>query len=181
MKQRLHYIFAGLCCTLIAGCFQKVSENGSLTFSYQPWVPLLVALGGLAAVPVGVVLFLRNKRFWGVCLVVAGPLVTGGLAPGMYLDRVIVNEEGFYSRHGFWWDPSIHQIPYADLRLVRLVVEEKQGRRGTTYSYSFDCLFKSGKQENVPLGDIMREALPEIADQFRKHGVTVQLPPNLPN
>ena len=53
--------------------------------------------------------------------------------------------------------------------------------RGKTYSYYFDCHFKAGKKERVPLGDIMREALPEIAEQFRKHGVPVQIPANLPN
>ncbi len=82
---------AALCCLILAGCYQKVTKNGSLVFSFQPWVPLLVALAGVAAVPVGVVLFLRKLRFWGVCLMVAGPLVAGAVAPGMYLDRVVVN------------------------------------------------------------------------------------------
>lgn len=111
----------------------------------------------------------------------AGPLVAGAIAPGMYLDRVIVNQDGFYSRHGFWWDPTIHRITYEELKLVRLAVEEQSSRRGKTYTYYFDCSFKSGKQERVPLGDIMREAVPEIAEQFRRHGVPVELPPNLPN
>jgi hypothetical protein len=94
---------------------------------------------------------------------------------------VVVNQEGFYSRHGFWWSPTVHNIRYDELDLVRLVVEEKPSRRGKTYSYYFDCTFKTGKQERVPLGDIMREALPEIAEQFRQHGVPVELPPNLPD
>ncbi len=64
--------------------------------------------------------------------------------------------------------------------MVRVVVEEKPGRSGKTYSYYYDCIFKSGKQERVPLGEVMREALPEIAEQFRKHGVPVEIPPNLP-
>ena len=51
---------------------------------------------------------------------------------------------------------------------------------GPLRSYHFDCHLKSGKMERVPLDDIMREALPEIVDQFEKHGVPVQIPPNLP-
>ncbi|HWG44904.1 MAG TPA: hypothetical protein VN688_19175 [Gemmataceae bacterium] len=92
-----------------------------------------------------------------------------------------MNQDGFYSRHGFWWNQTIHQIRYEELNRVQLVVEGKTGRRGKTYSYYFDCSFKSGKQERVPLGDIMREALPEIAEQFRRHGVPVQIPANLPD
>jgi hypothetical protein len=182
MKKGSRCLSAGLCSTVIAGCYQKVSENGSLTFTFQPWLPLLVALVGIAAVPVGIMLLVRRRRFWGICLLIVGPLAAAAVAPGMYLDKVVVNEEGFYSRHGFWWNSTIHQIRYEELSLVRVGFEERIGRRGKTYSYYFDCTFKSGKpQERVPLGDIMREALPEIAEQFRKHGVPVQIPSNLPN
>jgi hypothetical protein len=180
MRRRLICGFAGLCCVVLAGCYQKVEEKSGLTFTFQPWVPLLVALGGVIALPIGIVLFNRGQRFWGVLLAVGGPLIAGGVAPGMYMDRVVVNQDGFYSRHGFWFSPKIHDIRYEDLSQVKLVVEESTGRRGKSYSYYFDCSFKSGKQERVPLGDIMREALPEIAGQFRQHGVPVLIPPNLP-
>ena len=181
MKRRLCLGFTGLSFTAVTGCYQKVSGSGGLEFSFQPWVPLLVIIAGVAAALAGVVLLVRGQRFWGACLVIAGPLAAGVVAPGMFLDRVVVNEEGFYSRHGFWWDSSIHRIRYEELNSVRLVVEENAGRRGRTYSYFFDCTFKSGKKERVPLGDIMREALPEIAEQFRNHGVPVIVPPNLPD
>jgi hypothetical protein len=180
MKKSVNFTLISLACSVSAGCYQKVSENGNLTFSFQPWVALLVGFGGLAAVPVGMLVF-RKQRFRGVLLMIIGPLLAVAVAPGLYLDRVIVNQEGFYSRHGFWWSPSVHQIRYEELATVRLVIEEKTGRRGKTYSYFFDCSLKSGKQERVPLGDIMREALPEIADQFRQHGVQVLFPPNLPD
>jgi hypothetical protein len=65
MTKRLSRIGAGLCCTVVVGCYQRTSENDGLVFSFQPWVPLLVALVGLAAVPVGVVLFRRGQRGWG--------------------------------------------------------------------------------------------------------------------
>ena len=181
MKQRLKCLFVGACCVLLAGCYQKVSDKEELVFSFQAWVPLLVALAGMAAIPVGIVFIARKRRFWGICLAVAGPLAAVAIAPGMYLDRVVVNQEGFYSRHGFWWNPTVHNIRYDELTLVRLVVEEKMSRGRKTYSYYFDCSFKQGRQERVPLGDIMREALPEIAERFRQHGVPVQIPPNLPD
>jgi hypothetical protein len=179
MKRHLGWVVLGLSFAALTGCYRKVSENGGLVFSFEPWVAGLVAVLGVAAVPVGIVLFVRGQRFWGVCLAILGPLAAVVVAPGMYLDRVVVNQDGFYSRHGFWWNPTVHQIRYGDLSQVQLVVEERSGRRGKTYSYYFDCSFKSGKQERVPLGDIMREALPEIAQQFREHGVPVHLPPNL--
>lgn len=90
-----------------------------------------------------------------------------------------MNQEGFYSRHGFWWYPINHDIRFEELQEVR-VVAEKRGGRGGGYSYYLDCGFKSGNVDRVPLGDVMREALPEIAEQFRSHGVPVHIPPDLP-
>ncbi len=180
MKQRLIWGCAALL-AIIAGCYRQASENGGMVFSFQVWVPLLVALVGLAAVPVGIVLFTRNLRLWGVCLAIGGPLAAVVVAPTMYLDRVVVDQEGFYSRHGFWWSPTVHRIRYEELTQVQLAFEEQTTRRGKRYNYFFDCSFKSGKRERVPLGDIMRQALPQIAEQFRQHGVQVQIPPNLPD
>lgn len=86
MRHSRTWLLAGLCFTALAGCYRKVSENGGLVFSYEPWVPLVVVVGGLAVLLVGVVLLVRKQLFWGICLVIVGPLVLGVVAPGMYLD-----------------------------------------------------------------------------------------------
>ncbi|HYH69173.1 MAG TPA: hypothetical protein VD866_31050 [Urbifossiella sp.] len=174
-------VLAALGCAAVAGCYQKVAEGTTLVYSCQPWLPVLLVVAGVAAVPLGVWVFRRKSRMWGVVLAVAGPVAAGVVGPTMFLDRVMVTDDGFTSRHGFWWSPSVHEVRYDDLANVRLVEEERSGRRGKNYSYFFDCTFKSCKQERVPLGDVMREALPEIAVRFREHDVPVALPPNLPN
>ena len=181
MKRRLGGIVVVLCCSMLAGCYQKSSENGSLVYTFQPWLPVLVAVAGVAAVPIGILIFMRSKkRSWGVTLFILGPLAAGVIAPTLYLDRVVVSQNSFFSRHGFWWNPTVHQIPYDELKLVRVGAEERNSRRGKTYNYYFDCQFKSGKQDRVPLGDVMQEALPDIIEQFQLHGVSVEVPPNLP-
>jgi hypothetical protein len=181
MARRLALALTGVCCLTAVGCIEKASGADGVVYSYQTWVPALLVVGGIAALPLGVVVFRRKNRFWGVILTVAGPVAAGVVAPGMFLDKVVVGEDGFTSRHGFWWNPSIHTVRYEDLNQVRLTVEERSGRRGKKYSYYFDCDLKSGRQERVPLGDIMREAVPDIAAQFRRHDVPVHIPPNLPD
>lgn len=181
MARRFALALTGACCLAAAGCIEKVSGADGVVFSYQLWVPALLTVGGIAALPVGVLVFRRKSRFWGGCMAVVGPLAAGVVAPGMFLDKTVVTEDGFTSRHGFWWSPIVHTVRYEDLSQVRLTVEERSGRRGKKYSYYFDCDLKSGRQERVPLGDIMREAVPDIAAQFRKHGVPVHIPPNLPD
>lgn len=181
MLRRLALALTGVCCLAAVGCIEKAAGADGTVYSFQTWIPALLVVAGVAGVPGGILLFRRKSRFWGVVLVVVGPVIASVVAPGMFLDKVVVGEDGFTSRHGFWWNPSIHTVRYDDLSQVRLTVEERSGRRGKKYSYYFDCDLKSGRQERVPLGDIMREAVPEIAGQFRKHGVPVHIPPNLPD
>jgi hypothetical protein len=165
MKRRLSWLVTALGLVFFTGCTQQYSENGSLAFSYQPWVVL---------VPLGIAAFTQKKRLWGVILIIAGPIVAIGLAPGLYLDKVVVSEDTLYSRHGFWWSPTIHNIRYDDLSNVRFGVDVTRGRRGRkNYNYYFDCSYKSGKQERVPVGDLVKPALDEIGTRFAKHGVNV--------
>jgi hypothetical protein len=182
MKNRLSCIFVGFLCILIVGCYQKEPENDGVVISFQAWGPLLLVLAGLASVPLGILLFARSQRFRALAVImcIAGPVAAGVIAPGMFLDRVVVNQDGFSARYGLWWNPSVHQIRYEELNLVRLDVVEKTSRGRKTYSYYFDCSYKSGKQERIPLGDLMRQAAPELVQQFHKHGVPVMTPPNLP-
>ena len=181
MIRRLALALTVVCFLVAVGCIEKTSGADGVVFAYLLWVPALLVVGGIAAVPFGVLAIRRKRLAWGVCLVIAGPAIAGAVAPGMFLDKVVVTEEGFTSRHGFWWNPTVHSVRYENLNQVRLTVEERSGRRGKKYSYFFDCDLKSGGQERVPLGDIMREAVPDIAGQFRKHGVPVHIPPNLPD
>src|SRR5262249_26486490 len=143
---------------------------------------LMVVLGGLAALPVGIVLIVRKKYFWGYILAIGGPLGSVVISPGIFFVRGILGRGGFCFRPRFLGGSTIYHIRCHVPGHVRLVVEEKIGRGGRkNYSYYFDCSFKTRTAERVPLGDVMRQAIPEIAEQFRKHGVQVQIPPNLPD
>lgn len=181
MKQRPYCVLAALSCAVITGCKRTVLQDGSIEFAVQSWVPLLIVLAGAAAAASGVLLICQTKRLAGILVALFGLLAAGAFAPGLYSDRVIVSDQGFESTHGFWWDPVVHRVRYDDLSMVQGVVEERTGRRGRKeYSYYFDCSFKSGVQERIPLGDLMREALPDILAQFQEHKVPVLLPPNMP-
>jgi hypothetical protein len=162
-----------------------VDEDGNKVITFQPWVPWLVGLLGVAAIPAGIVLLTRKQffgrqRFCAVCLIVVGPLLAGILAPQIYFDRVTIGRQGLYYQHGPWWNPTIQQIRYDDLALVRIGFERRFTRRGTEYSYHLDCLFKFGKQERIPLGDLLKEAWPDLLEQLLEHGVPVEIPPDLP-
>lgn len=62
MKRRGNYLIAGLGCTILVGCYQKVSNSDGIVFSFQPWVPLLAILAGLAVVAAGIILYVCKQR-----------------------------------------------------------------------------------------------------------------------
>ncbi len=180
MHRNLARFAVALCCIAMAGCYNKVNQNGIVNVSFQLWVPLSMILGGLVLIPVGILLAVQKKYLWGILLIIAGPIAAGCVAPGMFLDKVVVSPNEFTSSHGFWWSQTTHRIQYNDLREVRVIVEETRNRRGTSKSYSFDCVFKDGRTERVPLGDLMRQAVPEMVAQFNQHGVIVHGAVNVP-
>ncbi len=165
----------------LSGCYERFDQGGNLVFGYALWVPLLILGAALAFFGLGVAVFLKSDKFYGLVLMLVGPIAVGILVPSIFIARVEVNDEGFFSKHGLWWAPTAHQVRFDELSQVRLHVEEKLGKRGRkSHSYSFDCSLKSGKQERVPISDVVSEALPEIAERFRKHGIPIHVPANMP-
>src|SRR5262245_10025930 len=112
MRRLTRCILAAAFCLILSGCYKRIATGNELIFSFQSWVPILLIVLGLLAVPIGIAIFANRQKFWGVILMIAGPIAAGVVAPGMFLDKVVVNEQGFYSRHGFWFSPSIHDIRY---------------------------------------------------------------------
>lgn len=180
MIRRVCYLLIVITTMMVTGCYQKDITNEGTVYSIQSWVPILTGLGGIIAVVVGIMLLKYQKYMWGIVFAIGGPIATVAIAPMLMMDRVVVSQQGFISTHGFWWSKTIHDIKYAELANVVISVEEKTGRRGRkNYSYYFDCSFKSGGQERVPLGDLMREALKDILQQFMLNKVPVSIPPQL--
>ncbi len=139
-----------------AGCTDTRTDGGTTTITFAWWVPVLAGLGGVLAVAVG--LLVRRRTWWGWALVVGGPVVAVVVGPGLALDQVVVGPDTFTLRTGFWFDPTIHEVQFADLRAVTATAEEKRGRRGSkTISYYFLCAKHSGGTVKIPLGDLMKE------------------------
>lgn len=180
MKRRLACTLAVSACAVLSGCYQRIDKPEGATYSFSPVVPILMIVVGLVLIGMGVVVFARRRFMWGAILALLGLGAAVAVAPGMYLDHVVVGKDEFTSRHGFWWSPVIHRVRYDDLAAVDVIVEEKRQRGRRTFSYSLNCISKTGQQEIVPLGDIMREALTELAVKFQGHNIPANIPTEMP-
>src|SRR5215217_4903661 len=156
------------------GCVDRDVSGDQVTYDYSWWVPVVVLLGSLVALPTGLLLRKRSGRF-GVILMVAAPLLALIVFPAMLLDKVKIDSQHFETRDGFWLVPTKHNVRFDDLAEMRLVSYEVRTRRGGRQTkQKLVCVHKdSAPQDTVQLGNLVRHAAQDILDRAQAHGVTV--------
>jgi len=154
---------------LIPGCYERVVDGQESIYRFAWWLGLLVIAGGLLGVPVGWLLR-RWSRKWGFALMCMAPILLIIVAPAMYSDHVVVDDEHFEDRFGFWFHPSTTTVRFQDLREIHYVgVPDNRGR----INYELRCISKTGQTEVVPAGDLAKNAVPEILSRAKARGVEV--------
>jgi hypothetical protein len=153
-----------------AGCVNKKVEGSATVYTLEWWVPVLFVLGGLALL--GIAVFsLAKKRIWGgVILGLAGLGVLGFGLPSALNDRVVVDDEHFERTSG-WISTHTQSARFDELDNITLKSETKMTRRGKRTTYSYVCTKKGGGSEEIPIGDLMREAHPQILANAQKKEV----------
>jgi hypothetical protein len=161
-------LFAGLLTVcLVSGCYERVTQGNQSIYRFAWWIGPSVIAGGILGVPVGWFLRNWNKR-WGFVLMCLAPVLLVIVAPAMYSDRVIVDDQHFDAKYGFWFSPNQQSIRFENLREIRYV--KIAGNRGRT-NYELHCLSPAGQVTVVPAGDLVRQTVPEIAQRAKARGV----------
>jgi hypothetical protein len=156
-----------LCC--LAGCYERVASGNASVYQFAWWLgPLVIALG-LLGIPLGWLLR-RWSRKWGFVLMGMAPLLILIVAPAMYSDRVLIDDDHFEARYGFWFNPTVQNVRFDGLREIRYVSVENN--RGET-NYEMHCVSKTGPQTVVPAGNLVINAVPEILEKAKAKGVRV--------
>src|SRR5688572_16715006 len=118
-----------------SGCVRQADEAGVQQFSYELWLPLVLLVGGVVAAPAG--WYLRKSAGRGAwALLIGGPVAALMFAPSLYRDRVTVSADSFAMSTGIWGMTSVHDVKFAEVNRMRLIMEESRGRRGRkNYNY----------------------------------------------
>ncbi len=165
--QRHAILVAALMLCFLAGCYEHVSRGNESIYRFEWWLGPAIIAGGILAVPVS--WFLRKWK-WGFVLLVMGPILLVIVAPSLYSDRVLIDDDRFEARYGFWFSPTIQQVRFADLREIRYVAVRVH--RGRT-DYELHCVNDAGKVDVVPAGDLVINAVPEILARAKARGVRI--------
>jgi hypothetical protein len=150
-----------------SGCYERVTQADQSVYRFAWWTGPLVIVGGILSVPAGWYLRRVSQRF-GFVLMCMGPFLLILIAPAMYSDRVVVDDQHFEARYGMWFRPSEHSVRFEDLREIGVV--GTRDRRGRT-KYVLRCTAKNGETQVVQAGDLVRNTLPEILARARAKGV----------
>jgi hypothetical protein len=159
---------------VISGCVRETTDGDARVYRYELWVPGLLLLGGLVAIPIGLSLRRQAKR-GGWILVIIGPIAALLGAPSLFLDRVDVRPDGFSRHSGFWGMTAVQEVNFADVNSMRLVEREERGRRGRKVmrTYLISDL-KSGPPVELPASnEVSRAAMPEIVKNAAAHGISI--------
>ena len=171
-RLRLSILFACVLCAT-NGCVKETLDGDTSVFAFEWWVPWTVLFGGIVGF-VAAVLIRNWASRWGWGLMIVAPLIMAFIVPGLFIDHVSVNDQRFTLHTGFWFMPTVHEVPFAELSQIDLTQEERKTRRGTSTSYYLVCHRKSGGIDKVPVGDLMKRGPAEkIISIANAHGIPI--------
>jgi hypothetical protein len=129
---------------------------------------------GIVGFAGGIPLRTKNPRL-GWALMILGPLAAVIMGPGMMMDKVVVDKQHFSLVTGFWFAPTKHDVKFADVASIDLIMEETRGARGRkNQNYYLLCHKKGGADQKVPVGTLMQEgAARAVLDEARELGIPI--------
>ncbi len=171
MKNRIIRLI-GLACilVLVSGCYQKRTNGNESIYTFAIYVKLGVPLAGLLLIPIGMAVRRFVSRKWGMVCLLMTPLIFFIATPSMLLDYLRVNPKEFGVRYGFWFSPTVVDIPFENLTQIRY------GFADDNRSRMLFCDFKDGTRKKLSAGDLIQFGVPEVLDQAKKNGVKVISP-----
>lgn len=142
-----------------------------MTYTFPAYIPMLVALAALIVAVLGVVLHRRGRPrpVLFVCLGVAAFLGIG-IAPGIALDRVVLDDEKLEQTTGFWFAPTVKGFYLADVSSI--TIRNVRDRRNRWQEVWF-IAYRDSTTSRIDPGDLWEMNGPEIAERLRARGIVV--------
>jgi hypothetical protein len=142
-----------------------------VTFRFPFWLACLPPVAAIAVFAVGAWRLRRGRR--GRLWQFAGILIGVVFGPMLFLDRVVVDDEGIEQTTGFWFAPTEKGIRFAGTRRVRIERERSGGRRNRMQDVWYAEDGAGGVQRLDP-GDLWDLHADEIVTCLRARGIEVR-------
>jgi hypothetical protein len=148
-------------------------KNGhTMIYKFPGYVLALPIVAALVLAVLGIVVI---RKHWPlrVSLILFGLAVfVGGLmAPAMWMDRVVLDEEKLEQTTGFWWSPTIKGFRLAEARFVQIVT--RRDSKGRKYEV-WQVQMKDGRVQEIDPGDLWERNGKDITDRLGAEGIEVR-------
>lgn len=169
LSNGMKLLFGMMVLCVILGCYEHESHGNQSVYQFAGWVAPTVIGGSILCIPIGWLLGKWSPK-WGFVLMGMAPILLVMVAPSMYSDRVLIDDEHFEAIYGSWFSPSKHDVRFRDLREIRHVAV--RGSYGRTL-YELHCIANTGQVTVVHAGDLVKNTVPEILARAKARGVVV--------
>ncbi len=153
----------------VIGCVSEQTSGATQTFTYAWWLPTLVVLGGIAAVPAGLAVKTKSERYgWG--LLIAGPLFAV-LGAFLFSERAVLDDSGFVTSRLF----NSHDVRFDSLKLVRITSEVETGRRGRKSTKVYvTCTRADGSTAKIGVTNaVLEAAIPRFIEKVAQRNIQI--------
>jgi hypothetical protein len=158
------------------GCVRTSIDGDKIHFGMAWWAIGLMTLLSFVLMGVGYLAAKAdNWRGYISAIAGAGLLLFG--VPGMLMDYATLDDQHFEGRYGFWMAPTRYNVKFADVAVMNVVEKSRYSRRGKRYDYTLDLTYRDGHKQSVSIGDLLKEAAPELIARAEAANIQVILPP----
>ncbi|MEH6422253.1 hypothetical protein, partial [Pseudomonas sp. CGJS7] len=162
--------------------FLSLPVTHAMTYTLPLYIPLAVTAVALAFAGLGVFLIQRRHRIkmalrLAFVAFLMAAMVGGLMAPGMFMDRVTLDERRLEQPHGIWFmaDYGPKGFDLAKVRSIQISERLHTGRRGrSSFQQIWTATYADGSQEEVVAGDLWKYHGAEIVARLRARGIRVE-------
>lgn len=157
------------------GCGTQVREDAAgatISFGTGTYVGLVLFPLTIAAVAAYLIVSRdTGKRVVGLVMIGFVALISVGLLPGIWRDRVTLDAQSLTQRTGFWWSPTVKGFKTADVREIRIT--RKPSRTDGRMETVWELHEKDGATRDVDPGDLWDNATEYLIPKLQARGITV--------
>lgn len=139
-----------------------------MTYTFPTWIPLTAWVIAALALCFG---FLLRRRPIALLVGLFVAAISGALvAPMLWLDRVVINDEKLEQTTGFWWSPTVKGFRIAEVSHVLITTSRDRRNR---FSEIWVVTFKDGRTQDIDPGDLWEMNGDDITQRLRAFGIEV--------
>jgi hypothetical protein len=115
----------------------------------------------------------RRQWFPAVIALVAAVFAGGIIAPGLVMDRVVLDDTKLEQTTGFWFSQTVKGFRLAEVESIKITIMKATGRKDRDYAVWIARL-KNGGTRQVDPGDLWENNSEDIIERLKAKGIEVR-------